>query len=80
MSSWDGSWPSTAATSSTLNARSSSTGHPPDDRQKSVSDDATVKYPDIPGRFRSVGNQPEPKLTESSTSMKCATSSGDPSR
>ena len=43
ISSWPGSWPSTAATSSAVNARSSSADHPPDERQKSVSDDATVK-------------------------------------
>jgi len=45
-----------------------------------VSEEATVKYPDIPGLFRSVGNHPDPKLIESRMSMKSATSSGAPSR
>ena len=37
-----------------------------------------VEYPERPGRFLSVGNQPEPKLIASSVSQIAASSSREP--
>jgi hypothetical protein len=52
----------------------------PRPRKRSVSAQAIVLYPEHPGRLRSVGNQPDPKLIASSVSVYIVTSSADPSR
>ena len=49
-------------------ARNSAPLNGPLRSQRSLSDDATVKYPDMPGRLRRCGKYPDPKLTVSRVS------------
>ena len=71
ISSCSGSWPKAAATAPASSRRSSAAVHGPRARRPA----SIVRKPDRPGGLRSVGNQPEPKLTALSWSENAARSS-----
>ena len=71
ISSCSGSCPNTSATAPASTRRSSAGVHGPRARSPA----STVRKPDSPGGLRSVGNQPEPKLTALSWSENAARSS-----